>query len=84
MIPGYRVRVASHSFGPSVGRNYEKQIELRWVRSLGSPVSGLPFQFLDAWFLDEWIIVEAPGYPSAEDERPRRGLPTDGRAMRSW
>ena len=30
-------------------------------------------QFLGAWFLNERIIVEAPGYPSAEDERPRRG-----------
>jgi hypothetical protein len=29
-------------------------------------------QFLDAWFLNERIIVEAPGYPSAEDERCRR------------
>jgi hypothetical protein len=29
-------------------------------------------QFLDAWFLNERIIVEAPGYPSAEDERYRR------------
>jgi hypothetical protein len=33
----------------------------------------LPHQFLDAWFVDERIIVEAPGSPSAEDERTQRG-----------
>ena len=37
-----------------------------------SLLTGLPYQFLGAWFLDERIIVEAPGYPSAEDERCRR------------
>ena len=34
---------------------------------------GLLHQFLDAWFLNERIIVEAPGYPSAEDERCPKG-----------
>ncbi|MGD0660524.1 MAG: hypothetical protein ABSD38_20885 [Syntrophorhabdales bacterium] len=80
MIPGSSARAGLYRLGPDVGRDDTGVGKRRGLFS----ISWLPHQFLDAWFLDERIIVEAPGYPSAEDERCRRHLPTDGRAMRSW
>ncbi len=51
-------------------------------------MDSFPIEFLDAWFLDERIIVEAPGYPSSEKTsgaegtyRLTAGLYNRGRAL---
>jgi hypothetical protein len=48
MIPGYRARAGPHDLGPSVGRDHEDQTDVFFRYFLSS---GLPLQFLDAWFL---------------------------------
>ena len=68
MILGYRARAGPHNLGPCMGRDYEEQ---RF--SLHIPFCGLPPSAPRCEVPRERIIVEAPGHPSAEDERPRRG-----------
>ena len=87
MIRGYSSRAASHGFGPSVAETMRGKQKCDRFFLSASLLIMLPPSVPRYVVPRERIIVEAPGYPSAEDERCRRhgrltaGLCGHGRAL---